>query len=130
MISPSILILPSPASSSRIGSKRAYLIPACLLSLLRSIWPPCSVSIQRTRSRGYCQGLAFLHPRLLLERKSSRTNIEIKIGLAVASYAYPISLVKGEGIFSTKVYVLVEPPDIIRCKKITCVSLIEYIKRL
>lgn len=54
--SPSTLILPFLASSKRIGSKRAYLIPAHLLNLLRSIFPPLLESIHKTRSRGDCEG--------------------------------------------------------------------------
>ena len=60
MFSPSILISPSLASSSRIGSNRAYLIPAAALNRPCSIWPPCSDSIQRIRSRGDCDGLSLL----------------------------------------------------------------------
>ena len=48
-------ILPSLASSPRIGSRSAYLIPAYLLSLLRPIFLPLLVRIQRIRSRGDCE---------------------------------------------------------------------------
>ena len=48
---PDILILPSRASSLRIGSRSAYLIPAHLLNLLRSILPSLLESIHKIRSR-------------------------------------------------------------------------------
>ena len=54
-----ILIFLSIDSSMRIGSSWAYLIPAHLLSLLRSIWPPLLVRIHRIRSLGDC-GLFIL----------------------------------------------------------------------
>jgi len=50
--SPVILILPSPASSPRIRFNSASLIPAHLLSLLLSIFPPLLVRIHKTRSLG------------------------------------------------------------------------------
>ena len=57
--SPDIRILPSRFSSPKIRSRSASLIPAHLLNLLLSIWPPLLVMIQRIRSRGDCDGPFF-----------------------------------------------------------------------
>ena len=58
--SPVILILPSLASSPRMRFKSASLIPAHLLSLLRSIFSPLLESIQRIRSLVDCDGHIML----------------------------------------------------------------------
>jgi len=58
--SPDIRILPSRFSSPKIRSRSASLIPAHLLNLLLSIWPPLLVMIQRIRSRGDCEDLGTL----------------------------------------------------------------------
>ena len=52
---PDIRIRPSLTNSSRIVFSCEYRIDAFARNRLRSILPPCSVSIQRTRSRGYCE---------------------------------------------------------------------------
>ena len=59
----SILILPSRARSRRIRSRSAYLILALLLNRLRSIFRPRVASIQRTWSRGDCEGLVIFISR-------------------------------------------------------------------
>lgn len=50
MVSPVILILPSLPSSPRMAFRPASLIPAHLLSLLRSIFPPLLERIHKIRS--------------------------------------------------------------------------------
>jgi hypothetical protein len=55
-------IHPNPAflaSSSRIGFRRAYLIPIRLLNLLPSIFPPLLANIQMIWSRGDCEKLVI-----------------------------------------------------------------------
>jgi hypothetical protein len=59
IISPNLLILPSLASSARIGSRSVYLIPVHSFNLLRSIFSPWLVSIQKIRSHGDCEGMSF-----------------------------------------------------------------------
>ncbi len=71
---PVILILPSLASSPRIGVKSAGLIPAHILSLLLSILPLLLARIQRMRSRGdwvgaYLEGRAPGWPRRIPARR-------------------------------------------------------------
>jgi hypothetical protein len=55
IISPNLLILPSLASSARIGSRSVYLIPMHSFNLLRSIFSPWLASSKRMRSRGDCE---------------------------------------------------------------------------
>ena len=54
IISPVILILPSLASSPRIGSRSASFMPKRRLKVLRSIFPPLLERIHKIRSRGVC----------------------------------------------------------------------------
>jgi len=55
IISPNLLILPSLASSARIGSRSVYRIPVHSFNLLRSIFPSWLASSKRMRSRGDCE---------------------------------------------------------------------------
>jgi hypothetical protein len=80
--SPDIRIFPSRASSARMAPRSASRIPAYLLNLLRSIFPPLLVSIQRTRYRVDCDGPILSH-LVICGREKRLAYLEVFVALLI-----------------------------------------------
>lgn len=81
ILSPVILILPSLTSSPRIRFKSASLIPAHLLSLLLSIWPPRLERIHKIRSLGDCGEMVI--SRIVSSNPEDHTSSYATVGLSL-----------------------------------------------